>query len=130
MLDGLTVSLELSLLESPIVTPPGRAPLVRNTGSVADSPGATFTPAPIEIFELAPPVTVTPAIAPVTFATLAEAVIVAEPELAPLTGTTTDVAFAVKDTEAGTAATDGLLELNETVRPAAGAGHERLNSRF
>ena len=34
------------------------------------------------------------------------------------------------DTDAGTVATAGLVELKEMVRPAAGAGDERLSSRF
>ena len=74
--------------------------------------------------------TVTPAVAPVTFGTSVDAVIVAEPEFAPFTGTTTDVALAAKDTDAATEATAGLLELKETLRPAAGAGDERVSSRF
>ena len=51
------------------------------------------------MFELAVPVTVTAAVAPVTFGTCVEAVIVAEPEFAPFTGTTADVALAAKDTD-------------------------------
>src|ERR1039457_708904 len=114
MLGGLIVSFELSLLESDTVTPPGRAGLVKNTGSATDSPGANLTPAANKIFEIG--LTVTPAVALGTLGTPAVAVIVANPVPTPLTGTLTVVALAWKATAAGTAATPGLLELNETVR--------------
>ena len=42
---GVTVSLELSLLESVTVMPPGGAASVRKTESGTESPGATFKPA-------------------------------------------------------------------------------------
>ena len=125
---GLTVTFERSLLDSVTNTPPGRAGLAKNTGSAADSPGASLTPAANEIFEIE--LTVTPAVALGTLGTPAVAVIVANPVPTPLTGTLTVVALAWKATDAGTAATPGLLELNETVRPVAGAGDERFKVRF
>src|ERR1017187_7822785 len=128
MLGGLIVSFELSLLESDTVTPPGRAGLVKNTGSATDSPGANLTPAANEILEIG--LTVTPAVALGTLGAPAEAVIVANPVPTPLTDTFTVVAPAWKATDAGTAATPGLLELNETVRPVAGAGDERFKTRL
>src|ERR1035437_530108 len=128
MLDGLIVSFEVSLLESVTVTPPGRAGLVKNTGSAADSPGATLTPEANEIFEFE--LTVTAAVALGTLGTPAVAVIVANPVPTPLTGTLTPVALAWKAADAGTEATPGLLELNETVRPLAGAGDERFKAKF
>ena len=127
-MDGLIVSFESSLLESVTVTPPGRAGLVKNTGSAAHSPGANLTPAANEIPEIG--LTVTPAVALGTLGAPAVAVIVANPAPTPLTGTLTVVALAWKATDAGTVATPGLLELNETVRPVAGAGDERFKTRF
>jgi hypothetical protein len=41
---GLTVTFEVSLLESVTVTPPGGAASVKNIGSEASPPGATFKP--------------------------------------------------------------------------------------
>src|ERR1019366_5923700 len=112
MLDGLIVSFEVSLLESVTVTPPGRAGLVKNTGSAAHSPGANLTPAANEIFEFG--LTVTPPVALGTLGSPAVAVIVANPAPTALTGTLTVVALAWKATDAGTAATPGLLEPNAT----------------
>jgi hypothetical protein len=41
---GLTVTFEVSLLESVTVTPPGGAAFVKNTDSGTAPPGATFKP--------------------------------------------------------------------------------------
>jgi hypothetical protein len=41
---GLTVTFEVSLLESVTVTPPGGAAFVKNTGRGTAPPGATFKP--------------------------------------------------------------------------------------
>jgi hypothetical protein len=74
--------------------------------------------------------TVTPAVAAGTFGTPAVAVIVADPRPTPLTVTLTEVELAGKFTDAATAATPGLLEINATARPVAGAGDERIKVKF
>src|SRR5664279_4995848 len=128
MFVGFTVSVELSLLDSDTVTPPGRAGFARNTDSPTDSPGDTISPAASEMSEAA--VTFTVAVAFGTLGAPAAAVIVAEPAPAPFTGTLTLVALAAKPTEAGTVAAATLLEVRETVRPAAGAGDDRVKVRL
>ena len=52
------------------------------------------------------------------------------PELIPVTGTATLVAFAEKVTVAGTVATDVLVELSEMVKPRLGAGPDKVRVRF
>lgn len=73
--------------------------------------------------------TVTLAVAATTFGMVAEAVITVEPELTPVTGTDTEVAFCRIVTEAGTVAAWVLLDSRFTVR-LLGAGPDRARVRL
>jgi hypothetical protein len=121
-LAGLIVNLEVSLLDSAIETPPDGAAAVRNTGSDAELPGATTMPAPSVMPAAA--VTVTLAVAGVTFGALAVAVIVADPAAPAVTGTLTVVAPAGILALPATPATPGLLDASVTLSPPAGAAEE------
>ena len=52
------------------------------------------------------------------------------PELTPVTGTETLVAFEEKVTVAGTVAMDVLVELSDTVKPPLGAGPDNVRVMF
>lgn len=126
MFAGDTATLELSLLTSVMITPPGGAGEGNETGKGNELPrpkvmldgktiGAALT-------------TVTPAV--LSGAPAALAWMVAVPGATPVTGTTTLVANAPKLTLPGTVAIVVSLELRYTVNPPAGAGDGRLSVKF
>src|SRR5436190_20524823 len=129
MLGGLTITFDMSLLVRFTKTPPSGAAAFRTSGSTADSPGETTTPAP-STMSADTAATETLAVAPVTFRAAVIAVIVAEPAVPAVTGTLTLVAPAAMVAPAATLATPGLLELKDTASPPAGAGDVRAKVRF
>lgn len=124
--DGLTVTLDGSLLASASVTPPAGAGTDKDTGSAADWPTPSV-PVAGKLIE--------PKIATVTVAAVsarfgsALAWMCACPAATLVTGTAAVVPFAAKVTVAGTVATEVLSELRVTVSPA-GAGPDRESVRF
>lgn len=123
---GLMPTFDVSLLLNVIKTPSEGADLERLIGMRRCSPTARVRPEGRMMSR--PEVTVTPADAPETLGAPAETV--AEPGATPFTATLALVAFAAKETVAGTVTAAELLELRLTVRPPAGAGTERFNCRF
>jgi hypothetical protein len=124
---GDTVALVVSLLLSVTVTPPAGAACGSVTVNAAEwaSPTVTFD------CRLIPPPGTTVTLAVVLAMEVALALItMLLPAVTPVTGTLTLVAPAANVTVAGTVATAGLAELRFTIRPAAGAGPDRVSVRF
>src|SRR5215475_9364087 len=115
--------MELSLLASVTLTPPGRAGLERKTGIGVNSPGASLTPEASVI--PVPPETLTVAVASGTLGKPVDAVMVACPEASPVMVAVVLEAFGWNTAEAEMLATVGLLEVRLTVSPDGGAGLER-----
>lgn len=111
-LDGETVALVGSLLERVTVTPPCGAAAESEIVSVelwprpTDSVGGTVIPPNV--------VTVMEAVPLPMLGVVVLAVMVAAPVVPAVTGTVTLVVFAAMVTDAGTLATDGLVELRLT----------------
>ena len=115
------------LVERLTVTPPLGATADKLICRLVDWPSATFVFA--GICRLPKFETVTLAEVPITLATAAVAVMVVEPALTPVTGTSTELAFCGMTTDTGTVAAKALLEVRITVM-LVGAGPERFSVRF
>jgi hypothetical protein len=74
--------------------------------------------------------TVTVVVPPVTFGAVLLAVMIADPAVIAVIGTFTEAAPCGIVTEAGTEATDALLDVSATTTPPAGAAAERLSATF
>ncbi|MDQ6704416.1 MAG: hypothetical protein M3Z85_00475, partial [Acidobacteriota bacterium] len=124
---GETVTFNGLPLVSVTTTPPSGAGLPRVTGNGTGAPNGTFKFAGSPIVER-----VTTVIVAVVSGRLGGALawITADPAATLVTGTLRVLAPDGNVTLGGTVATAGLLDLNVTVNPPAGAGTGMFSSRF
>jgi hypothetical protein len=121
---GETVNIEVSLLASVTITPPGGAAAGSVTCMAVDWPSPTVTPEGSE--RLPGELTVTVAVALVTLGVAALAVIVVVPSAAPVTEMFAVVAPAAIVEEPAIVTTPAGLSASVTFSPPPGAGADKV----